>query len=285
MGEPVHVTDLRAPMVDGVELAGDAWLPAAPGDGPWPVLLQRLPYGRAVASTPVLPHPSWFARRGYAVVVLDCRGRGGSGGRFSPFVDEADDGADAVEWAARLPFANGDVATYGFSYQGLNQLFTAGRRPPSLRAIAPMMCCPDPYEGWTWEHGLLCWPFVCFWAAQLAGQEVGTGPLPYDVTAWPRDAALGDDPPPWFVEWLAHPDGDDPYWERRRPDVAAIDVPAFSVLGWFDEFSSGTAALARTLVDAGRDLELWCGPWATCRGAGSRRRRCTRRWWRSSTGS
>ena len=71
---------------DGVTLVADVWRPA--GDGPWPVLLQRLPYGRAVASTPVLPHPSWFARRGFVVVVQDCRGRGDSGGTFTPFVDE-----------------------------------------------------------------------------------------------------------------------------------------------------------------------------------------------------
>jgi putative CocE/NonD family hydrolase len=258
VSEPVHVGGLRAPTPDGVELVADAWLPAA--EGRWPVLLQRLPYGRAVASTPVLPHPAWFARHGYAVVVVDARGRGDSGGTFSPFVDEADDGAATVEWAARLPFADGAVATYGFSYQGLNQLYTAARQPPSLRAIAPMMCCPDPYEGWTYEHGLLRWPFVCFWAAQLAGQDLGTEPIPYDVTAWPREAALGPEPPPWFREWLAHAESGDPYWQRRRPDVGAIAVPVFSVLGWFDDFSSGTADLVRALAP-GTDVELWCGPW------------------------
>jgi putative CocE/NonD family hydrolase len=214
-----------------------------------------------VASTPVLPHPSWFARHGYAVVVQDARGRGDSGGTFSPFVDEGLDGAASVEWAAGLPFADGTVATYGFSYQGLNQLYTAAARPPSLRAIAPMMCCPDPYEGWTYEGGLLRWPFVCFWAAQLAGLERGTEPIPYDVGAWPPRTALGAAPPRWFAEWLAHPDGTDPYWQARRPDVGAIAVPVFTVLGWWDDFSSGTGALVERLAADGVDVELWCGPW------------------------
>src|SRR5262245_56186055 len=156
-------TGLEAVMDDGTVLVADAWHPSASdsgGDERWPVLLQRLPYGRSVASTPVLPHPEWFARHGYAVVVQDCRGRGDSGGTFSPFVDEGADGAATIEWAARLPFCDGRVATYGFSYQGLAQLYAASRRPPSLHAIAPMMCCPDPYEGWTYEGGLLRWPFV-----------------------------------------------------------------------------------------------------------------------------
>jgi uncharacterized protein len=250
----VRETGLRCELADGTVLVADAWHPA--GDGRWPALLQRLPYGRSVASSPVLPHPEWFARRGYSVVVQDCRGRGDSTGTFAPFVHEGPDGAEAIEWAARLPFADGRVATYGFSYQGLNQLYAAARRPPSLRAIAPMMCCPDPYEGWTYEGGLRRWPFVCFWAAQLAGQAVGAGPIPFDPGVLPLAAALGDSPPPWFVEWLDHPTDDD-YWAARRPALDAIDVPAFTVGGWFDDFASGTARIAERL-----GAETWFGPWA-----------------------
>lgn len=254
MTEIVREVGLRCRLDDGVELVADAWRPAE--GGPWPVLLQRLPYGRSVASSPVLPHPAWFARRGYAVVVQDCRGRGESGGVFSPFVHEGSDGAASIEWAARLPFADGRVATYGFSYQGIAQLYAAAERPPSLRAIAPMMCCPDPYEGWFYDNGLLRWPFVCFWAAQLAGQSLGVGPLPFDVGALPLRAALGSEPPAWFTEWLEHPT-DDGYWAARRPDLGAIDVPAFTVGGWFDDFSSGTGWLA-----SGLGAETWFGPWA-----------------------
>ncbi len=252
----VRVNGLQLELDDGVTLVADAWHPADASTGPWPVLLQRLPYGRSVASTPVLAHPSWIARQGYAVVVQDCRGRGASTGAFSPFVHEGPDGAATIEWAARLPYCDGRVATYGFSYQGLAQLHAAALRPPSLRAIAPMMCCPDPYDGWTYEGGLLRWPFVCFWAAQLAGQEQGTGPVPYDVGVLPRSSALGPNPPAWFTEWLDHPH-DDGYWADRRPDLSAIEVPAFTVGGWFDDFSSGTAVLIERL-----GAEAVLGPWA-----------------------
>jgi putative CocE/NonD family hydrolase len=245
---------LELRMDDGVTLVADAWRPHR--GGPWPVLLQRLPYGRAVASTPVLPHPAWFARRGFAVVVQDCRGRGASGGRFTPFVDEGRDGAASIEWAARLPFSDGQVATYGFSYQGLAQLYAAALRPASLRGVAAMMCCPDPYEGWTYELRCLRLPFVAFWSAQLAGQDEHRAPVPYDVGTLPVAAALGPDPPRWFVEWLDHPDDDD-YWAARRPDLAAIEVPVFTVLGYFDDFSSGTARLVSEL-----NAEAVCGPWA-----------------------
>jgi uncharacterized protein len=250
----VRERGLTAVMTDGVRLASDAWHPSE--GGPWPVLLQRLPYGRSVASSPALPHPAWLARRGYAVIVQDVRGRGDSGGRFEPFLQEVDDGVATVEWAAGLPFSNGEVATYGFSYQGLILVAVAARQPPALRAVAPMMCCPDPYEGWTYEGGCLRWPFVASWAAQLAGQERGSSPILPDLEAIPIASALGPDPPPWFVEWLDHP-ADDEYWRERRPDLSRIRVPAFSVLGWFDDFSSGTARLIEAL-----DAEAVCGPWA-----------------------
>jgi uncharacterized protein len=249
---------LVARMPDGVELVADAWVPADAvpvGDRRYPVLLQRLPYGRSVASTPVLPHPSWFARRGYAVVVQDCRGCGDSGGVFEPFVAEAADGEATIAWAAALPFADGRVATYGFSYQGLAQLHAAARRPPALVAVAALMCAADPAEGWTYEGGCLRWPFVTSWAAQLAGLTTGLVP-PVDPGALPAAAALGDDPPLWFVDGLAHPP-DDPWWNARRADLAAIDVPVFTALGWFDDFSSGTAALI-----AATDAEAVCGPWS-----------------------
>lgn len=241
-------------MRDGTVLRADAWTPA--GEGRWPVLLQRLPYGRSVASAPVLPHPEQLARRGYTVVVQDVRGRGDSDGAFAPFVDDGADGADSIEWAAALDFADGQVATYGFSYQGLNQLAAAAERPPSLRAIAPMMCAPDPYDHWTYEGGCLRWPFVAAWASQLAGQEPGVAPPAVDLDSLPLAEALGPEPPSWFVEWITHHDRDD-YWTRRTADLDAIDVPVFTVLGYFDDFAPGTQALFERV-----GAEGVCGPWA-----------------------
>ena len=111
---------------DGVRLSADIYRPNSPGQ--FPTLLMRLPYGRDVASTPVYAHPTWYARQGYVVVIQDVRGRGDSEGSFYPARAEARDGYDAVEWAAALPFSDGNVGMYGFSYQGLAQLLTAAQR-------------------------------------------------------------------------------------------------------------------------------------------------------------
>jgi uncharacterized protein len=257
-GPPHAVERSRAVMVempDGRRLAADIWRPS--GAGPLPVLLQRLPYGRAVASSPVLPHPAQLARLGYAVVVQDVRGTGDSEGAFVPFA-EAEDGAATVEWLARQPFCTGDVAMYGFSYQGLAQLQAAALRPAGLRAIAPMMCAAEPYE-FVYEHGCLHWEFVATWAGQLAdisSAAPGAPATEAQLDALPRTAALGAHPPSWFLDWLAH-ERRDGYWEQSAPDLRAIDVPIFTVIGYADIFAAASTRLLSEL-----DPVVVCGPWA-----------------------
>src|SRR3982750_4906526 len=78
------------PMRDGVVLRADLYRP--PGDGRFPVLVYRTPYGRVEAP----PDPLVLAavRRGYVVVLQDVRGRYGSGGVFEPYQQEGRDGYD-----------------------------------------------------------------------------------------------------------------------------------------------------------------------------------------------
>src|SRR5260370_26465060 len=90
---------------EGVELVADVWRPAEAGR--FPVLLMRQPYGRRIASTLVSAHPAWYCAQGYIVVVQDVRGTGDSGGAFRLLEDEAEDGREAVEWAAGLPRSSG----------------------------------------------------------------------------------------------------------------------------------------------------------------------------------
>ncbi|MFM2122638.1 MAG: hypothetical protein RLZZ589_1075, partial [Cyanobacteriota bacterium] len=121
---------------DGVRLVSRLWTPA--GEGPWPVLLMRQPYGRAIASTVTYAHPHWYASHGYAVVVQDVRGRGDSGGEFGGFAQEAEDGSRTLAWVRQQPWCNGRIGSYGFSYQGLTQLLLADpdQLPDALDLVA-----------------------------------------------------------------------------------------------------------------------------------------------------
>ena len=124
--------DVPCRMADRVTLYADVYRPAT--GGPHPVLLISQPYDkRAAESNFGYAHPSWYARHGYVVVNQDVRGRYRSEGEWYPFLHEADDGEDTVEWAAALAGSNGRVGMMGFSYYGATQLQAALRRPPSLR--------------------------------------------------------------------------------------------------------------------------------------------------------
>ena len=163
----IQVDDHSFSAADGTPLAGRLWRPE--GHGPWPALLMRQPYGRAIASTITLAHPSWYAGHGYAVLVQDVRGRGDSGGVFGGFAQEAADGAATLAWMRRQPWCNGRIGSYGFSYQGLTQLLSDD--PAHLPdALAPVMAGLDERRHWASEGGCHWWVLGLAWGLQLAAQ-------------------------------------------------------------------------------------------------------------------
>src|SRR5438552_3160823 len=136
----------------------------------------RSPPRRSVPTTPVPARPRWTsipkpasrAAAGYVVIRQDVRGRFDSEGEFYPFRHEAEDGYDAVEWAAALPYSNGQVGMWGGSYVGATQMLAASAHPPHLVAIFPYVTASEYYEGWTYQHGALMQWFATSWSSGLA---------------------------------------------------------------------------------------------------------------------
>src|SRR3982751_4207521 len=124
---------LPAPMRDGVKLYGDLYRPARAGK--YPVLIVRTPYG--VQRDGVHQALIKFAQHGYAVYVQDVRGRYESEGKWDPFRNEANDGFDTIEWAAKQPWSNGKGGLEGGSYLGHVQWRAATQSPPSLVTMFP----------------------------------------------------------------------------------------------------------------------------------------------------
>jgi putative CocE/NonD family hydrolase len=147
--ESIVERDVRMVLRDGVELALDIHRPARdgrPADGAFPVILERTPYGKSepsrseidVGRTEPLARAevaAEFVRHGYVVVYQDCRGRHGSGGQFTKYLSEGEDGADTVQWIARQPWCDGRVATMGLSYAAHTQAALACLAPPALAAM------------------------------------------------------------------------------------------------------------------------------------------------------
>lgn len=276
------VRDVACTLSDGTKLYADIYRPA--GGGRFPVVVNRTPYNKGAAQAYAYAHPVWYARHGYVVVVQDTRGRWRSDGEFYPVRNEASDGIEVVAWAADLPYSNGRVGLYGYSYVGLAQLLTAARRPPALAAIAPAFTGSDHYSNWTYNNGAFSLGFNAWWTLLLGQdtarrrgqraleQQLGSAARRISEHCW--TLPLGEFFPsselrsvaPYYYDWLAHPRRDT-YWQQMSPQERYDDiaVPAFHIGGWYDTFVEGTLRnftnLASRMADRRHEQRLVVGPW------------------------
>ena len=266
---------------DGVRLDADVYYPDR--DGEFPVLLMRQPYGRSIASTVVYAHPSWYAAHGYIVVIQDVRGRGSSEGKFDLFAHEIEDGVDTVNWAADLLQSDGNVGMYGFSYQGMTQLYAAIGRPAALKTICPSMIAYDLYHDWAYEGGAFCYQLNLGWAIQLAAETLrrqrreeafetlyaASRHLPLQNPVCARSSLLRQHAPDsHYHDWLDHPEPDD-YWRKLSPSTyfqanfQEIDLPMLHIGGWYDTYLRGTLKLYQAMASRSQfPQHLIVGPWA-----------------------
>jgi uncharacterized protein len=286
-------TDVAMTTRDGVTLRADVYRPD--GSGRFPVLLSRLPYDKRGRRRP--GDIDVFVEHGYVVIFQDTRGRFASeGDEYYPLTWEAQDGYDAVEWAAALPYSNGRVGTMGQSYLGATQYLLAPTRPPHLLASFPASAAADVHQCWAYHTGgafELGWqlPYALFMARDtIARRGLGASMLPelerlLVPAPTPWAPPVSDDAyrrlplmawadwlaplAPYYTDYLRHPE-DGPYWweinlERRYAEIA---TPMYHVTSWYDIFLHGGlanfAGLRRHAATeaARRAQKLLIGPWA-----------------------
>jgi uncharacterized protein len=269
-------TDVPATMRDGVVLRADVLRPEAPGR--FPAILMRTPYGKA---------SEWregsfaiaAARAGYVVVAQDVRGRYASEGTFDPYRQESNDGYDAVEWVASLPYVNGRVGMAGLSYPGAVQWLAAMAKPPHLVTIAPFMCFSTGrlffYFGGTFDLSWIPWFYENISPdVRVRGGISGPKTEREASELWEthqkewlsflplRELPALKDTAPSYYDWLAHPD-DGPYW--KFADVEAhygeIEIPALNLSGWHDEGYGPNGAIHNYLGTRKNGSILVIGPW------------------------
>ena len=278
---------------DGVTLRADVYRPDAPGR--FPVLLSRLPYNKNLRPRP--GDIDYFVERGYGVIMQDTRGRFSSDGdEYYALIWEMPDGYDAVEWAASLPWADGNVGTMGQSYLGATQYLLAPSRPPHLKAAFPVSAAADFHQCWVYHTGgafEFGWqiPYAILMARDslerqgLTAQLLATlerdlipAPTPFaqplSNQAYHRLPlmAWGDLLRPvarYLTDYLRHPE-DGPYWwainvERQH---ANINTPMYHVTSWYDIFLRGGLAhfcglRQHAMTAAARTQQkILIGPWA-----------------------
>lgn len=257
----------RACLRDGTEVSADVYRPARTGR--YTTLLARTPYNKNTAVQQ--QRAELYAELGYNFVWMDCRGRGDSDGVFVPWRDEGQDGYDSIEWAARQPWSNGKIVTWGASYVAHNQLMAALHHPPHLVAMILYVAPSDPFED---NPTGIPTPWEVCWFRMLDGRVLQH----VDRVDWPKVAShvplLTMDEHAGFhsEHWrshLSHPITDSQFWDhvRYQPRVTEIDVPALHITGWYDDVQRGTMTNFSRLTgpdapDAvARQQWLVVGPW------------------------
>lgn len=263
------------PVRDGVRLATDIYRPArngTPVPGPFPVLIERTPYGKAVprdnerTATDAQPMPraqvaTYFVRHGYVVVVQDCRGRYDSEGVFTKYIGEAEDGFDTLAWIVDQPWCDGRIGSFGLSYAGHTQTAMASLRPPGLAAMfIDSGGFSNAYRGgirfggafelkqatWGFKHARLspaamADPVV---RAALDAEDIRTW---FDALPWRR----GHSPLRWVPEYEDYlfdqweRGAFDDYWKQPELYAAghyeAFDgIPVMVMCGWYDPYVQTT---------------------------------------------
>ncbi|MGA8041060.1 MAG: CocE/NonD family hydrolase [Acidimicrobiia bacterium] len=273
MSEVYHVSIDRkvfVPMADGTRIALTVYLPDAPNDGPFPTVVESVPYRKDDA----FHSADWrtyahLAREGFAGVRIDIRGTGASTGiivdEYTP--REQEDTLEVLRWIEDQPWSTGRLGMWGVSWGGFSALQTAMLRPPQLKAIAPVHATHDRFA---------C--DVHYTGGSLHAQEQVDWPTSMVVcNALPPDPDIFGDgwfeewmrrlegTPQWPATWLRHQVKDD-YWLHGSPcaDYDAIECPTLLIGGWLDGYVDGMLALAQNLKCDRRTI---IGPWGHYRPA------------------
>jgi putative CocE/NonD family hydrolase len=251
---------------DGVTLNTEIYIPKR-GDGPWPILLERTPYGIAADEDGYFRSLGARYRDllqdGYIFVIQDIRGRYGSKGTFvmqrpprtsddpraanEAGVDEGTDTYDTIDWLLEnLDSHNGRVGMLGISYGGWLTTMSLIEPHPALRAASPQASPSDMFKGDDFLHNGAFRLAASF--GYVALMETGNENAPFafdqhDAYEWYLElGALSNvddkyffgEKPTWN-DFMANTSYTE-YWQRQTclPYLEDVYVPTLNVAGWWD---------------------------------------------------
>lgn len=281
---------------DGVRLATDIYRPARNGkavQGRFPVIMERTPYGRNVASfrditaTDRTPRSRAdvarvYVSQGYVVIFQDCRGRYDSEGEFIKYLSEGADGFDTCAWIVRQPWSDGRIGTMGLSYAAHTQMALGCLDAPGLKAM--FLDCggfSNAYQGGIRQGGAFELKQVT-WAYNLGLESQAAQNDPrllaalktVDLKAWfasmpwkrgHTPISLQPDYEAYVYEQWEHGRFDG-FWKQAGIYAEGYygtfpKVDMVHMSGWYDAYSRTATDNYVGLSKAGRSVRLIMGPW------------------------
>jgi uncharacterized protein len=269
----VSMCNVPIPMSDGVVLRANVFLPAT--SGRFPTILTATGYNKDAAnptgqectgSQGIAGDEPGLTEKGYAVIVLDDRGTGASGGKWESWdARTQQDYKEVLSWIQEQAWSNSSVATTGGSYMGITSFLIAEAdaarvaegRPRAVKAIWADIPMADAYRDVTFQGGSLNASFIPLWLGLVGGLSALP---PSSLSANPEEAAS------LYLEHLLdnvefggehvvgatlgeEPAYDGPFYRLRSPVVRAgeLRIPVVVQGGWWDLFQRGEPLLWEAL--------------------------------------
>ena len=263
---------VKVKMKDGIYLSTDLYFPEQL-TGKVPAVLIRTNINKN--SIGVLAY--YFINNGYAVAVQDVRGRFESEGLWEPYVYEAEDGYETIEWLAGEEWCNGKVGMLGGSYSAVVQLLAAKLKPPHLSTIIPHNLPADPFRNAPYENGILLLAPEMWWINLVESslkdyndpvviresQKVKDNPNLYSLPVNAIDKKIIGKEIPYWQKWLEHNTNDD-YWQNisYQESLSELNIPILLFSGWYDTHSIGTKLAWQEISESqNKNVKLILGPW------------------------
>jgi len=197
-----------------------------------------------------------------------------SEGEFELWVNEKQDGYDAVEWLAEQEWCTGKIGMIGGSYGGWAQLAAAVERPPQLVTIIPKVTMANPFYNHVYPYGMFHLT-QHLQALAIFGKLHSPDPSGRSLDRdWKNQLdhlpvmdldkrILGKENGHWR-EHLKH-NTMDSYWEKAGvlEELEELDLPVFIQGGWFDFGGIGTKLSYLHLKKSkNKHIKLIIGPWS-----------------------
>lgn len=228
-----------------------------------PVIVTRTPYG--IKSLRFFFEMAFY---GYACVAVECRGTGGSGGKWEPSQNEKQDGIDTLNFIINKPWCNKKIGLTGSSYLSMCQWILGDCLPKEVKTLNIENYSPYRYS-MLYTDRMFHLEAYGGWAAYNTG---------LDKTLCPKenlyDEILGFKPQikmdevllgqklPWYRKWITSANESDPYWKEgvwgQLYDMPEkINIPVLLHSGWYDPHLSGMLRAWNELAEETREKSLF----------------------------
>lgn len=251
----VFERDVALKLRDGITIYTDVFRPV--GEGKFPALVAWSPYGKqfggqwlddvpmrsgvrldAVSELQKFegPDPAYWVNHGYVILNPDPRGAYSSEGNINFWGRQnAEDGYDFIEWAARQAWSNGKIGLAGNSWLAISQWFIAAENPPHLSAIAPWEGFADGYRDSSVRGGVPAPAFSEVIVQTFAGKN------------------LVEDIPRMTLQYPLM----NPYWQDKAARLERIKVPAYVTASYTNgTHTHGTFAGYRNIASKDKWLRV-----------------------------